>query len=116
MKALTCEVVLSSASTRADGSLGLRLATPELSPSEKTAIFELQGHPLKMLLQPMGQAECLVWVKSELDTKTPSQRLRGVLFILWKQIEDTNKDTFEVFYAQRMESIIEKVKERLKPE
>jgi hypothetical protein len=115
-KALTCEVVLSSASTRGDGSLGLRLATPELQPSEKTAIFELQGKALKMLLQPMGEEpQELVEVKAELGFKTPGQRLRAVLFVWWQQSPDP-KPAFDNFYVERMEQLITHIKSKLQPE
>jgi hypothetical protein len=116
VKAISLEVQLTSASTRADGSLGLRLATPELKPEEKTAVFELQGKNLKMLLQPMGEEpEAFVEVKQELEFKTPSQRLRSVLFVAWKQ-EQGPKDSFDLYYATKMETIIEHIKGKLKPE
>jgi hypothetical protein len=115
MKALSLEVQLTSASTRADGSLGLRLATPELKPEEKTAVFELQGKNLKMLLQPMDEApEAFVEVKQELEFKTPSARLRAVMFVAWKQEPDP-KDGFDLYYGQKMESIINHIKSKLQP-
>ena len=120
MKALVCNVILTSASTRADGSLGLRFSTPELKPEEKTAIFELQGIELKMLLQPVSAEPAgLVEVKNELDSKTPSQRLRGVLFVHWKQQTDAGKmggKTFDAFYLETMNRLIEDWKSSLEPE
>ncbi len=114
MKALTCQVILTGASTRADGSLGLRLATPELTPDEKTAIFELQNKNMKMLLQPIDdQATELKEVRAVLDCKTPCQRLRAVLFVEFRQ---TKPDmTFDEFYVRRMDKLIERVKEKLNP-
>lgn len=107
-------MILTSASTRSDGSLGLRFATPELEPADKTAIFELQGVNLKMLLQPEnGEVLELKEVKSEFDEKTPSQRLRSVLFILWKQ--EAEAIDFEVYYRQKMSGIIEHLKIKLNP-
>lgn len=46
------------------------------------------------------------------STKTPSQRLRGVLFRLWEQ-DKNGYDTFETYYINYMEKIIEKLKEKL---
>lgn len=43
--------------------------------------------------------------------KTPSQRLRGVLFKLWQQTDGVSD--FEVYYRQRMEKLINMVKEKL---
>lgn len=114
MKALTCAVIITSASTRADGSLGLRLATPELKPDEKTAFFELQGQNLKMLLQPMdGEPAELKDVKGEFDHKTPGQRMRACLFVWWKQQGEPGE--FEDFYRRNMEKLIDYVKTKLNP-
>ena len=116
MKAVTCPVVLTSASTRADGSIGLRFATPELDAPGKTAFFELLNQNLTMLLQPSANgAESTETheVKSEFDRKTPGQRLRAVIFVAWKQGEEQGK--FEDYYLKRMERIIDAVKNELLP-
>ena len=112
MKALTCPVILTSASTRADGSLGLRFATPELRPDEKTAFFEIQNLNLKMLLQPAdGEPGELKEVKGQFDSKTPGQRLRGVIFVWFK--ESNAPGEFEDFYRRQMEVLINYVKDQL---
>lgn len=112
MKALTCPVILTGAATRADGSLSLRFSTPELSPDEKVAFMEIQNTNLKMLLQPSESEPAeLKEVKGQFDRKTHSQRLRSVLFILWKQADGTGD--FEEFYRRRMEDIINTVKTKL---
>ncbi len=109
MKALSSKVIITNVSTRVDGSVGIRLSTPELQPEEKTAIFELQGIELRMLLHPSDQTEVeLKEVKADLSEKTPSQRLRSVLFIAWKQ--NNEAIDFEVFYRQKMNGIIERIK------
>jgi len=115
MKAITTDAILTSASTRADSSLGLRFATPELQPAEKTAFFELLNRNLKLLIQPIDEpAVELTEVKGQLDEKTPSQRLRAVLFLLWKQ--ENQAIDFEVFYREKMNGIIEHLKTKLNPE
>lgn len=114
MNALNCPVILTSASTRADRSLGLRFSTPELSSTEKAAIMDLQGMELSMFLKPAdGLITGLTEVKSELEEKTPSQRLRAVLFLLWKQAGDAIE--FEQYYRQKMNGIIEHLKTKLNP-
>lgn len=114
-KAITCDVVLSSASTRADGSLGLRFSTPELTPADKTAFFELLNQNLKMLLQPAeGQPAELHDVKQEFENKTPSMRLRAVLFVEWKQAKEPG--LFEDYYRHRMSRLIDSIKAKLNPD
>lgn len=113
MKAISIDLILTSASTRQDRSLGLRFSTPELGPDEKTAIFELQGQLLKAIFQPAdGTApDALVQVKATLDQKSPSQRLRAVFYLLWKQNDEAID--FEVFYREEMNKLIEWVKRKL---
>lgn len=114
MKAITCDAILTSASTRADGSLGLRFSTPELKPEEKTVFFELLNMNLKMLLQPEGSGEVeMREVKAQFDYKTPSVRLRAVLFVLWKQSGEQGE--FDDFYRHQMNVIIEETKSKLAP-
>lgn len=113
-RAITCDVIITSASTRADGSLSLKLATPELDAPSKTVFFELLNQNLKMLLQPTGSEMVeMKEVKSQFDRKTHSQRLRGTMFLVWKQADGTGD--FEDFYRRNMESIIEQWKQRLEP-
>lgn len=45
--------------------------------------------------------------------KSPSQRLRAVLFIYWKQHPPKDNPDFELFYRRWMERTINAVKEKL---
>ena len=113
MKAFTCGVIIGGVSTKVDGGLSIRIITPELSPQEKAAVFELQNTELKMLLQQESEGHPkLTDCKTEFDTKTPSQRLRAVIFVLYKNAGQSAGE-FEEFYRRRMESIINMVKEQL---
>lgn len=106
-------MILGSATTRADGSLGLRFSTPELQPDEKTAFFELLNQNLKVLLQPTGEVAGLKDVKAEFDNKTPSQRLRACLYVAFQQ--SGGRGEFEDFYRKKMEAFIMDVKSNLQP-
>lgn len=48
---------------------------------------------------------------AELDTKTPAQRLRAVLFVRWKALGEP--DTFRIYYEKAVEHFINSVKEKL---
>ena len=49
-----------------------------------------------------------------MDCKTPSQRLRGVLFIYFKEQQKKGlKETFDTFYARHIEKLIEYVKAKI---
>lgn len=112
MKAIQTQAIFTSFRSRNDGSIGFSGVTPELKPAEKTVFFELQNLNTRLLITPMDEAEMEVEeVKGELETKTTSQRLRSVLFVHWKQRQDArdpeNPATFDEFYRQQMERIIE---------
>jgi len=47
-----------------------------------------------------------------MDAKTPSQRLRSVLFLLWQQQKENGME-FEKFYENKMETLISQEKGKL---
>jgi hypothetical protein len=49
---------------------------------------------------------------SGMDGKTPSQRLRSSLYVLWEQ-RGKPSNSFELYYASKMEKLIETVKNEL---
>ena len=115
MKAIVTQAILTSFSSRADKSLGFRGVTPELSSGEKTAFMDFQGLNVRLLIEPIdypsdGKSE----VKNQIDNKTPSERLRAVLFVAWKQGGENG--AFPDFYRQKMEHFIDDVKSNLAPE
>lgn len=115
MKAITCPTILVRCSTRSDGSLSLGFSTPELRPDEKVAFMELQGKNLTLLLQPLDDVPAgLKEVRGRFDTKTPSQRLRAVIYIKFKQTGASGE--FEDFYRRFINDHIEAIKATLEPE
>ena len=92
------------------------MATPELQPSEKLVFLELMGKSCKILIQPDEEATAeLKEVKSEFSQKSASSRLRGILFVQWRHLTDTNmcEISFENFYSKEMDKLIMKIKETL---
>lgn len=111
-KAIRCEVQLTSFTSRADGSLGVRLVTPELNSEEKVAFMNLQNLLVDALFYPKEERDAeVIEVKKDLDCKSQSQRLRSVLFLLYQQ----NKEncTFLVFYERYIERFINHIKIKL---
>lgn len=112
MNKITLQVVLGSVRARKDGSLGLTIETPELSPEEKVKVMELQNSTLQAVFIPLDTPDVPDYVvNKEMETKTPSQRLRAALYVMHQQ--SNSKDDFEVFYKQKMEKFIDAVKEKL---
>lgn len=114
MKPIKVDIIIGRISSRKDGSVSFSGETPEFSDEEFATFRKLQNHVLSTIFVPKEEPEDeMVEVKTELDEKTPSQRLRGVLFILWKQQYMHKYGTFNEFYQRTMERVIDQYKERL---
>lgn len=112
MNGFTVEAILTRCSSTVDGGLNLSAHTKKLDPIEKVSVMEFHNKSGWLLFSPNPIKETDIPDKpAEIGSKTPSQRLRAVLYILWEQ---SNKPgTFDQFYADKMEALIEKVKDRL---
>lgn len=111
MKAIRTQSILTGITAKVDGSLSLRFTTPELTSREKAAVMDLQNVNNTLTIRPNDSAKAEVAeVKAELGSKTPSQRLRSVIFVLWKQ---QGHDDFEIYYRNIMEKIIDQIKNKL---
>ena len=102
---------------------GLKMVvyTNEVVPEEEAILLWLrkkQGHLLFAPIEHEFTEEelNLPEVKVESGEKTPGQRLRAVLFRIWENQGGTSrqdKKTFEQYYREQMERIINKAKEQL---
>lgn len=112
MKAIKTNLIIGSISSRKDGSLRFSAETPELNSLEKVAWMELQGKSLEALFNPLDEvAREVVEIKESTDLKSPSERLRGVIYVYWK--ENVNDGDFTSYYHRAMDRIIDKWKEKL---
>ena len=114
------QVTFESANRKKDRSISLRFVTnleqtteefsemDKLISSSGVLVFSDRG---KLTTEEMSQIEN-VQVKQE--GKSKSQRLRNTLYVYWKQ--QKTDETFDVFYATKMEAIIEQIKNRLENE
>ena len=115
-------------STLADGSLRIYIGTPELSNETMVNVFSLIKRPGYVLIStnPLNQNQVdaveQATVNAEFNEKTPSQRLRAVVFKLWEktQPKQINGDSgnmeyveFDLFYKRKMNEIINHLKTKL---
>lgn len=78
-------------------------------------MFDLQGKNVRLLIQPIDSApDELVTVKSDLQQRTPSQQLRNILYVLFKQQTETAE--FQPYYEKEMARICEEQKRKIQPE
>lgn len=104
---------ITSLVAKKDRSIGYRVETPELSCEERALFFELQNENLTITLKP-SDVPSKEYKVSETNDKTPSQRMRSVLYVWWKTKQD--KNDFETFYKNKMGEIIEKIKSKIEGE
>lgn len=104
---------LEGVSTLKDGSLSLRFYTQELSAEQKTEILNTaQSFGWLVFSESENTDIPEEEVRRDIGGKTPSQRLRAVLFVLYQQSGQIDI-TFEQFYAQKMNALIKQLKTKL---
>lgn len=115
MKQIQVQTVINSIRSRKDGSLGYSAETPEMTNQDKIEFMNLQNIALQAVFIPIENPNAPVYtVDKAVDTKSPSTRLRNVMWVYWqqKQIEGD----FDLFYTKMMEKIIEQWKGKLEDE
>lgn len=101
--------------TMADGGLRLFVDTQEISAEDKAAVMELHKQIGWFLFSEsqIKEEDVLNLPDIQLDKgeKSPSQRLRAVLYLLWEK--QGKKGSSEQFYRDYLERVISKLKEQL---
>lgn len=114
-KPIQIAATLEGLSTLKDGGLSIRLHTQELTDEEKTIAIGYQGKFGWFLFQESDfkpdDIKELEIIRKDTGGKSPSQRLRASLYVLFTQTDTT--ETFEQFYDHKMNGIIDQVKARL---
>lgn len=103
-------------SSRSDGSLTVKITTPEMLSSQAGWCMKMHGKNIRVTLIPEDTGPTdVVTVDTERETKTASQRFRSVLFVAWKeQVEGTKPgETFDEFYQRQYLKITDFWKARL---
>ncbi len=99
-------------SSRADGGATMRFATNELTESDFGLLKRMHNSFGYVLFAPNEfKEEDLPVSEASDESKSPSQRLRAVLFILWRQ--KGGKGEFESYYRNMMQQFIDDVKKIL---
>lgn len=101
-------------SSRVDASVTVRFITPEMRPSEAGTLLSLHGKNVTVSLVPEDvPPDELIKVDTERGEKTPSQRLRGVIFAHFK--ESNAEGDADDFYRKQMNKITEGYKAKYLP-
>jgi hypothetical protein len=101
--------------SRADKSYALTFITRELTGKDASTLLDELLNEGHLLYSPNDDIEFKDIPKEPAETglnnKTPSQRLRAVLFVRWEQLG--KKGSFDDFYKRNMEQLIDVVKSKL---
>lgn len=112
MQAIQTQLQITRVTIKPDDSVTFTAKTPELSDNELVVFRKTAKTLVNALLEPEVGSSDVLKIKKEVDGKSPSQRLRNVLYVLWEQ-EGRPQDDFEVYYRMQINKVIDWVKNRL---
>lgn len=111
-KGFSVEASFTRCNPKVDKSMSLGFVTKELNNDEKVEMMKFFPDHGWLLFSPNPiQDTDIPDHPAEIETKTPSQRLRATIYVLWEQ--RGSKDDFEVYYRETMEKFIDAVKSKL---
>mgnify|MGYP003334384054 CR=1 FL=1 len=115
---ITIPAQLEAVTTRKDKTLRLTFGTNELTPTQASELFTIANQFGYLAFKDEDfkrqELDAIASLKTELDEtiKSPSQRLRGVLFRCYEQNNEGFK-TFSKYYDSRMEQLVNHFKSKL---
>ena len=113
MKKFQHPAILEGVTPLKDGGVSLRFHTNEVTKDQKVELMDFYqtfGY-LLFSAQEMDESDVPKDAPQYGDGKSPSQRQRASIFVLWKHMG--GKGDFEVFYRQTVENHITKVKAKI---
>jgi len=112
MEKIQVPAILTRISFLKDGGVSLGFSTNELSDEEKVLLSKYyQKFGWLLFRENELTAEDIPTEDADFEGKTPSKRLRAVLFVYWKQ--KGKEGDFEDFYRVKMNEFIEHIKTKL---
>lgn len=109
---LQIEAILEGFATKSDHGLSLRFSTNEVSGEDILMLSKLKKtFGWLMFKENEFTLEDMPKEQAEDRSKTPSKRIRSVLFLIWQQ--EGSHGSFEAYYAEKMEKIINHLKGKL---
>ena len=113
MKGILISCIVDKITTLKDRSCKITLDTQELKPSLAGELFTLMNSLATVYISPAEVSSREIAqidsIEPEMPGKSPSKRMRDVLFILWKQ-DSLGYRLFDDYYRNRMEDFINELK------
>lgn len=121
MLKLQFSALIDGVNAKKDKTLSIRLGTQELTSDDTSHIFDLMGKQIYVAIaethiEALEVPEALPEMQGD---KTPSQRLRGILYKLWEQkmegvdMKSTSYQTFPRFYEDYLFKVCEQLKDKI---
>lgn len=116
MKGVLFAAIVDKITTLKDKSCKIVLDTQELTPARAGELFTLLNSLASVYISPavidtkeMQQVDA---IEPEMPGKSPSQRMRNVMFLLYRQDAEGFKE-FDGYYKTKMEGIINELKNNI---
>jgi hypothetical protein len=109
MNAIQIQLQINRVTIQKDDSVSFSASTPALTDTELAAFRSMSKLLVNALLEPQSGSSTVLAIKETVGGKSPSNRLRSVLFLLWKQTGEPQND-FDTYYRIKMEGIIDAIK------
>lgn len=118
MEGLLLSTYVENISTRKDKTVKIVLGTQELSPEKAGQLFQMMNSLAATYIskKDIGEDEMsqVDSVDPEVGGKSQSQRIRNVLYLVWKSQSEGFKD-FDSYYKFKTEQYIEHMKNKIQP-
>jgi hypothetical protein len=102
--------------SRKDKTIRLTLGTQEVTPNDAATLFQLNQQLCYVAIKKedfqVEELDIIENLKTEFENKTPSQRLRGILYRVYESNNEGYKD-FSTYYLSKMEKICEHYKSKI---
>lgn len=113
---VTLPAIVTGLSALKDGTIKVTLNLQEVHPDMAAKAFALNNQHVKAYITTDNVTQDVIdalneW-ELEPEEKSPSKRLKNVLYRLWEQDHQGYEDS-ELFYRNRMNKIIEQIKSKL---
>lgn len=99
--------IIDGITAKKDKTLSIKLGTQELSPEEMTKVFEHQGHQIWVAFAETAVTRedlDIPEVVDDMDSKSPSQRLRDRMAAYYKETHK-NFEGFDEWYKKALNQI-----------
>jgi|ERR1035437_4259592 hypothetical protein len=105
---------IESVNAKADKTLSIKIGTQELSPDDASYLLSMMGNVVwvgiaETEIKSLEVPDVIPEFKGE---KSPSQRLKAIIYVLWKEKTD-QKEAFPRYYDSYLSKIIEQLKTKL---